>query len=180
MHLWHDIPIGDEAPNQLNVIVEVPRGSTMKYKLDKELGILRVSHVLYPPVPYPGNYGFIPRTLDDDGDPLDMMIVMRGNPVCPLSLCQVRPIGLVNMSDEEQNDDKVLCVMQDDPVYGHYEGFEALPEYDQQELRWFFKEYQRMTHEEVEVKEIEGIERAYEVIRRCMEAYAKKFDSAKS
>jgi inorganic pyrophosphatase len=99
----------------------------MKYKLDKELGILRVSHMLYPPVPYPGNYGFIPQTLDDDGDPLDMMIVMRGNPVSPLSLCQVCPISLVKMSDEEQNDDKVLCMMRDDPIYGRYGRFEALP-----------------------------------------------------
>ncbi|MDQ4147060.1 MAG: inorganic diphosphatase [Pseudomonadota bacterium] len=176
MNHWHDIPIGDKAPDEFNVIIEVPRYSTIKYTLDQELGLLRVSHGIYPPVPYPGNYGFIPQTLDDDGDPLGMMLVMRA-PVSPLTLCRVRPIGVVNMSDEEQSDDKVLCVMLDDPVYAPYERFDALPQYEQEELRWFFKEYQRMMHAEVEVKEIEGVEYARKVIKRCMEKYTEKYAS---
>lgn len=173
IHPWHDIPVGANAPEEINVIIEVPRHSTIKYELDKEFGIMRVSHVLYPPVPYPGNYGFVPQTLDHDGDPLDMMVIMR-DPVSPMGLCLVRPIGVVNMQDAGENDDKILCVMLDDPIYATYGSFAELPEYEKQELHWFFEEYQRMMHKEVEVTEIAGPEAAREAIRRSMELYQKE------
>lgn len=140
MHPWHDISVGEDAPKTINVATEVPRHSTVKYELDKTRGIMRISHVLYPPVPYPGTYGFIPQTLDEDGDSLDMMIVMRDK-VSSLTLCEVCPIGVVNMTDEGLNDDKIICVLLDDPIYDSFESFEALPDYERQELRWFFEEY---------------------------------------
>ena len=179
LHPWHDIPIGDEAPHRVNTVVEVPRHSTVKYELDQQFGIMRISHVLYPPVPYPGNYGFIPQTLDEDGDPLDMMVIMR-DPVSPMTLCRVRPIGVVNMKDEGQNDDKVLCVLLEDPIYAPYESFGALPEYEQHELRWFFEEYQRMMHDEVTVEEIGGVDAACGVVERCMKRYQEKHGGASS
>lgn len=135
---------------------------------------MRISHVLYPPVPYPGNYGFFPQTLDEDGDPLDLLVVMR-DPVSPLTLCPVRPIGIVNMTDEGKNDDKIICTLVDDPVYDGYESFEALPDYEQKELRWFFAEYQRMMHEEVDVENIGGRDQAHDVIERCIKNYDERF-----
>ena len=179
LHPWHDIPVGDDAPHRINTLIEVPLRSTIKYELDQELGIMRISHVLYPPVPYPGNYGFIPQTLDEDGDPLDMMLIMR-DPVSPMTLCQARPIGVVNMTDEDKNDDKVLCVLIDDPIYASYESFEALPEYEQQELQWFFGEYQRLMHDEVKVEGIGGAEDARTVVERCMKLYREKHSNSSS
>lgn len=178
MHPWHDISVGDDAPKTINVVTEVPRHSTVKYELDKTHGIMSISHVLYPPVPYPGNYGFIPQTLDEDGDSLDMMIVMRDK-VSPLTLCEVRPIGVVNMTDEGLNDDKIICVLLDDPIYDSFESFEALPDYERQELRWFFEEYQKAAHDEVEVKDIEGVDAARDVIEDCIKLYKEKFGDKK-
>ena len=174
MHPWHDISVGDDAPEQVNAVTEIPLGSTIKYELDKTLGILRVSYVLYPPVPYPGNYGFIPQTLDEDGDPLDTIVVMR-DPVNPLTLCRARPIGIVNMSDEGKNDDKIICVLVDDPVYDPYAEFGELPEYEQKKLHWFFEEYQKANHDEVTVKDIEGADAAHDSIQSCMKRYQEAF-----
>lgn len=169
-HPMHDIPVGHDPPKILNAVIEVPLGSTVKYELDEDLGMIRISHMLYPPVPYPGNYGFIPQTLDEDDDPLDMMVVMRTE-VSPLSIATVRPIGLVDMHDEGEKDSKVLCVLVDDPVYSPYETFEELPEYERQEIEWFFEEYQKATHEEVEVEAVLGRDAAYESVERCMARY---------
>jgi inorganic pyrophosphatase len=174
VHPWHNIPLGDNAPEQVNAVIEVPLGSTIKYELDKTLGLVRISHVLYPPVPYPGNYGFLPQTLDKDGDPLDMIVVMR-DPVSPLTLCTVRPIGIVNMEDNGENDDKIICVLIDDPVYENYKSLEALPDYEQEELSWFFGEYQKATHDEVEVKGLDGVDAARSVIEECAALYKENF-----
>lgn len=179
MHPWHDIPTGDDAPHQVNAVVEVPARSTVKYALDKHLGIMRVSYVLYPPVPYPGNYGFIPRTLDDDGDPLDMIVVMR-EPVAPMSVCAVRPIGVVDMKDRGEIDAKVLCVMLDDPVYAPYEDFAALPDYEQHKLQWFFEEYQRTTYDDLEVGPIEDRAAAEATIGRCMAQYEREHGAGRN
>lgn len=175
MHPWHDVPLGDDAPDTATAIIEVPRESRIKYELDKELGLIRISHALYPPVPYPGNYGFFPRTLDDDGDPLDVLVVMR-DPVSPLTLVPVRPIGVVRMTDGDARDDKVLCVMVDDPVYAEYGSFEDLPDYERKTIGWFFEEYQDVTRDAVEVASIAGVEEACEDIRRCAKQYRDRFE----
>lgn len=174
VHPWHNIPAGNDAPEKVHVVVEVPLGSTIKYELDKRHGLIKISHVLYPPVPYPGNYGFIPRSLDEDGDPLDAIVIMR-DAVSPLTLCTVRPVGVVNMEDSGENDDKIICVLLDDPVYDPYESFEALPEYERKELEWFFEEYQKAAHDAVSVKSIEGKDKAHEVIKRCLKLYEENF-----
>ena len=175
LHPWHDLRLGDGAPESLTGVIEVPRKSTIKYELCKDTGLIRISHVLYPPVPYPGNYGFFPRTLDEDGDPLDMMVIMR-DAVAPLTLCDVRPIGVVEMTDGGENDDKVLCVLRRDPIYDPYEDFDGLPEYERDELMWFFTEYQKASHDELEVKGINGRDAAHRVIRRCIDNYHEVFD----
>ena len=104
-HPWHDVPIGDEVPEEFTTLIEIPKGSRVKYELDKETGLLKVDRILYSSVHYPANYGFIPRTLGDDGDPLDVLVLMQ-EPVQPLSLVVVRPIGMMHMIDDGENDER--------------------------------------------------------------------------
>lgn len=176
MNPWHNVPLGARAPDQATAVVEVPRESRIKYELDKTLGLIRISHALYPPVPYPGNYGFFPQTLDDDGDPLDLLVVMR-DPVSPLTLVEVRPLGVVRMKDGGRRDDKVLCAMVDDPIYRGYASFEDLPDYERRTIEWFFEEYQDLTRDAVEVASIAGVDEACEDIRRCARQYQERFGS---
>src|SRR5438105_4116926 len=116
MNYWHDVPIGPNAPDEVNAIIEIPRGSRNKYELDKETGLFRFDRLLYSAVHYPGDYGFIPRTLADDGDPLDVL-VMTTEPTFPGCLVVVRPVGVFVMTDEKGRDEKVLCVPVHDPLY---------------------------------------------------------------
>ena len=125
-HPWHDVPIGADVPEEFNVVVEIPKGSKVKYELDKETGMLLVDRVLYSSVVYPSNYGFIPRTLGDDDDPLDMLVMMQ-EPVHPLSILRVKPIGMMPMVDYGENDEKIICVHLDDPEYRNYEHYNDLP-----------------------------------------------------
>ena len=172
MHPWHDIPLGDPAQD-LRVVIEVPRNTTTKYELDKELGVLNVNRILSPPVTYPANYGFVPRTLDEDGDPLDALVLMQ-NAVVPLSVVRAKPIGVVRFKDQGESDDKLICVHIDDPMTAAYESVEALPEYQRDELKWFFEGY-KGRQDGAEVKGFEGVEEAREVIRACLERYKKRF-----
>src|SRR5215213_8260807 len=109
-HPWHDISIGEDAPETFNVVIEVPYGSKVKYELDKDSGHLKVDRVLYSSMVYPANYGFIPQTLAEDEDPLDALVLMQA-PVEPLSILEVRPIGMLNMVDEGENDENIVCVL---------------------------------------------------------------------
>ena len=177
MNLWHHVPIGDDAPDTFTAVVEVPLGSRIKYELDKQLGLLRVSHALNPPVSYPGNYGFVPQTLDEDGDPLDLLVIMR-DPVNPLTLLHARPLGVVHMEDEDKRDDKILCVLVNDPIYAEYESFDDLPDYERKNLTWFFEEYQDYTHDEVDVKGVSGIKDACQIITDCRARYLERFGQA--
>jgi inorganic pyrophosphatase len=113
---WHDIPLGDRIPDQVPAVVEVPKGSKNKYELDKDTGMLRVDRVLFSAVHYPAIYGFIPRTFCDDDDPLDILILGQ-EAVYPLAILDTRPIGLLKMTDQGQEDDKIIAVHVNDPDY---------------------------------------------------------------
>lgn len=126
VHPWHDVPIGDKAPQEVTAIVEIAKGSKVKYELDKNLGMLRVDRILYSSVVYPANYGFLPRTLGDDEDPLDVLILMQ-EPVDNLSILRVRPIGMMAMLDQGQNDEKIISVHLDDPEYRAFAHIQELP-----------------------------------------------------
>ncbi|MCA9417077.1 MAG: inorganic diphosphatase, partial [Candidatus Omnitrophica bacterium] len=126
VHPWHDVPIGDNSPNEIIAIVEIAKGSKVKYELDKDLGMLKVDRILYSSVVYPANYGFIPRTLGDDDDPLDVLILMQ-EPVDNLSILRVRPIGMMAMLDQGQNDEKIISVHLDDPEYRSFAHIQELP-----------------------------------------------------
>jgi inorganic pyrophosphatase len=173
-HPWHDIPIGDEAPDEFNVVIEVSKGSKVKYEIDKETGLLKVDRILYSSVVYPENYGFIPQTLADDDDPLDVLVLMQ-QPVLPLSILKVRPIGLLPMVDEGENDENIICVHVDDPVYKGYSNVNEFPEHQLREMQQFFMEYKKLEEKEVSVGDVSGPEEAVEYIRRSIEQYKEHF-----
>ncbi|MEM6328582.1 MAG: inorganic diphosphatase, partial [Bacteroidota bacterium] len=116
MHPWHDIPTGKNPAEAFNAVIEIPKGGTIKYELDKRSGLLRLDRVLYSSVYYPANYGFIPRTLGDDGDALDVLVLMS-EPVDPLTLIRAHPLGMLPMQDEAGGDEKILAVCPDDPGF---------------------------------------------------------------
>lgn len=171
-HPWHDVPIGGDAPDEFNVIVEIPKGSKVKYELDKKTGLLLVDRVLYSSVVYPSNYGFIPRTLGDDDDPLDMLIMMQ-EPVQPLSILRAKPIGMMPMVDDGENDEKVICVHLDDPEYRNYEHYDELPKHRTDELQRFFQDYKALENKEVSVGEVLGPGKARDTLMHAIELYEK-------
>ena len=175
IHPWHDIPLGDNAPEEVRAVIEVPGGDTTKYELDPELGLISVNRVLHPPIPYPTNYGFLPQTLDDDGDPLDVLVMMQ-NPVMPLSVLRARPIGIFKMTDNGETDDKLICVHIDDPMYSDYQEVNDLPAYERDELKWFFESYKGAMQKGVDVEDFQGKEAAHEAVERCRKLYEEKFD----
>ncbi|MFQ5568906.1 MAG: inorganic diphosphatase [Rhodothermales bacterium] len=172
-HAWHDVSIGAEAPETFTAVVEIPKGSKVKYELDKETGLLRVDRVLYSSVIYPANYGFIPQTYGDDNDPLDVLVLMQ-EPVLPLSLLRARPIGMMQMIDQGQSDEKIICVHLDDPaVNGLYHIWE-LPEHALLELRRFFLDYKLLEEKEVDVQDFLGPDKARTIVKRAMERYVEE------
>ena len=173
-HPWHDIPIGDAAPEEFPTLIEIPKGSKVKYELDKETGLLKVDRILYSSVIYPANYGFIPRTLGDDGDPLDVLVLMQ-EPVQALSLLQARPIGMMHMVDEGENDEKIICVPIEDPEYRVYEHHGELPEHRMAELRRFFQDYKVLEGKEVNVGDFSDPDEAKDAVRHAMRLYQEHF-----
>src|SRR6476469_10068414 len=131
---WHDVEIGPEAPDVVQAIIEIPKGSKAKYELDKNAGILRLDRVLYSSVHYPANYGFIPRTLGDDHDPLDILVLSQIE-IQPLCIVRAKVIGVMRMVDSGEGDDKVLAVAADDISVNYIDSIEQLPPHFNSELR---------------------------------------------
>jgi inorganic pyrophosphatase len=171
MHPWHDYPI-DEATiaDHFPAIIEVPMGSKNKYELDKESGLLRLDRVLYSAVFYPANYGFVPRTYCDDGDPLDVLVFGQ-EPVHPLTIVDVRAIGVMQMRDEKGIDDKLLTVCIGDPAFADYVDFRELPTHVVREMRRFFQDYKTLEGKEVEVMAPLGPDYALRILRDALAAY---------
>jgi inorganic pyrophosphatase len=172
MHPVHDIEVPADIAEFVPALIEIPRGSHLKYEIDKPTGLLRLDRVLYSAVHYPANYGFIPRTHADDGDPLDILVLMQ-EPVEPLTIVRARPLGGLRMVDEKGGDDKIIGVCIDDPAYAHYGSVKELPPHIMRELDRFFRDYKVLEgkQEEVEVGELYGQDRALEVIRAARAAY---------
>ena len=173
MHPWHDIPVDEaEIETHLPVVVEIPAGSKNKYELDKATGILKLDRVLYSSVHYPANYGFIPRSYCDDGDPLDVLVLGQ-EPVHPLTLMYVRPIGVMHMRDQGKADDKILAVAANDPVVNHIHELDEAPPHSMTEIHRFFLDYKVLEEKEVVVDPFEGREKALAVIRQAFRDYEK-------
>jgi inorganic pyrophosphatase len=173
-HPWHDISPGDKSPRIVNAIVEIPRDSQQKYELDKESGILKLDRFLYSAVYYPGDYGFIPQTLWEDGDPMDI-IILTNKPVYPLTLVSARVIGVIRMIDENELDDKIIGVYDSDPRYSEYNSLKNIPKHVIAELKHFFETYKelQLQGEKATVPQILDRESAWKDIEISEEKYRK-------
>ncbi len=171
MHAWHDIVVdGDKVTHQFPAVIEIPKGSKNKYELDKASGMLRLDRVLYGAVHYPANYGFIPRTFCDDGDPLDVLVLGQ-EPVHPLTLVLARAIGVMRMSDEGKADDKIIAVNLHDPAVCEVRDHRHLPHFVMAEIQKFFEEYKTLEKKEVAIDDILGAEDAAAIIREALDLY---------
>jgi inorganic pyrophosphatase len=171
MHPWHDAYVDDaQIATAFPVVVEIPKGSTNKYELDKETGLLRLDRVLYSAVHYPADYGFIPRTYCDDGDPLDVL-VLGNEPVYPLTIVEARAVGVMRMRDEKGIDDKIVAVSVRDPSVADYTDKAQLPPHVLRQVRRFFEDYKVLEHKQVVVEELLGPEEALAIIREALELY---------
>ncbi len=175
---WHDVELGDETPELVPAIIEVPKGSKTKYELDKATGMIRVDRILYSSVQYPANYGFIPRTYCEDHDPLDVLVLGQ-EPVAPLSIMRAKPIGLMKMLDHGEADDKIIAVHADDPEYAHYESIDELPPHRMTEVKRFFEDYKVLEEKNVVVEDFFGKKEALQTILTSMNQYKKEFKSKK-
>lgn len=169
MHPWHDLPTGDPE-SCFHVVIEVPKGGTVKYELDKRSGLLRVDRVLYSAVHYPANYGFIPRSLGDDEDPLDVLVIMD-QPVAPLSVLRARVIGALPMIDDKGRDEKILAVCCDDPGYAHLRELKDLPSHLRHQFDRFFQDYKTLEEKEVQTFDFFTREEAISVIEDAIQRY---------
>lgn len=171
VHPWHDLPNpAVQLEEGFNVVIEIPKGSRVKYELDKPSGLLRVDRVLYSAVHYPANYGFLPRSYCDDEDPLDVL-VLGNEPVQPLSMMRARAIGVMHMEDQGQQDDKVIAVHVHDPAFEEYAEIDELPRHTMREIQRFFKDYKTLENKAVKVEEMAGAAEAVRVVREALELY---------
>ncbi len=165
-----ELPVGDNTPEVVNAVIEIPADGVNKYEYDKKLHVFRLDRNLYSPVHYPGDYGFIPSTLSDDGDPLDVL-VLAAEPVYPLTLVKARPIGLMTMMDQDELDYKIIAVGVHDPEYNTYHDVRELPQHRLAVIRRFFEDYKALENKRVVVDDISPAIEAIPVIEKALNVY---------
>ena len=174
LHPWHGVSYGEKAPRIVNAVVEIPQGSRCKYEIDKGSGLLKLDRVIYSSFYYPVNYGFIPQTYGDDKDPLDILVI-TSLPIQPLTLMEAKVIGVMEMIDSGDADDKIISVANNDPGVNHYNNIEELPPHFFNELRHFFEEYKALEKKTVKVADLGDKAKALEIIQDAIHAYKEKF-----
>lgn len=170
MNIWHDISDKRIQPENFTAVIEIPKGGKNKYEMDKETGLLCLDRVLYTATHYPANYGFIPRTFADDGDPLDVLVMCQES-IVPMTLVQCYPIGVVKMVDGEDIDEKIIAVPFRDPSLSCYKDISELPKHTFDEIQHFFTVYKSLEGKNTAVKEVLGREDAIVIIKHCIEEY---------
>ena len=173
MHPWHDVELGDAIEQSFRAVIEIPKGSKVKYELDKHTGLLSVDRVLYSAVHYPANYGFLPQTYCLDNDPLDVLVLGQ-EPVVPLCIVRAKAIGIMTMVDDKGPDDKVIAIHADDPEYAHYRDISELSAHRLRELERFFLDYKVLEHKAVTVGDLRGPADAEKAIREAADLYRRK------
>lgn len=173
IHPWHDITPGEHLPSEFNAVIEIPFGSSVKYELDKQSGLIKLDRVLYSAVYYPANYGFIPQTLAEDDDPLDVLVFCQ-EPVVPLTLINARTVGLMTMIDAGKKDHKIIAVATQDPEFNSYREAAEMPEHRLLMLRRFFQDYKMLEGKKVEVNEFQPAAAAFPVIEDALHRYSQQ------
>jgi inorganic pyrophosphatase len=169
------LQIGDKAPEQVNVFIEIPKDSSIKYELDKETGVVMVDRFLYTAMAYPFNYGFVPETLAEDGDPIDIM-VLTDKTLAPGVMIPAKIIGMLEMEDEAGIDTKIVAVppVKIDPFFGVYEDVHDIPEALKNKMKHFYENYKTLEPGKwVKLKDWKAKETAVEAVTKSMEAYKK-------
>jgi inorganic pyrophosphatase len=173
-HPWHEVSIGDDPPEYVNGIIEIPKGSRAKYEIDKDSGLIKLDRVIYASMYYPLNYGFIPQTLGEDHDPLDI-VVLTQVAVVPRCLIPSKVIGVMRMIDRGEADDKIIAVALQDASVSHIDDVSKLPEYFKVELKHFFENYKALENKKVVVDEFQSKEKAMEIITTSISFYRTHF-----
>ncbi len=173
-NIWHNVSPKRISPEDFLCVVEISKGSKKKYELDKETGYIILDRILYTSTHYPANYGFIPRTLGDDNDPLDVLLICA-EPLEPLTLVRAYPIGVIKMIDNGRNDEKIIAIPYNDPNYNQYRDIDALPPHVFNEMKHFFTVYKNLEHKETAVDEVSGKEEAIRIIKNSIDNYIENF-----
>ena len=175
MNIWHDINPNRIKSTDFISVVEITKGSKKKYELDKETGFLILDRILYTSTHYPANYGFIPRTLADDGDPVDVLILTTED-IDPLVLVKCYPIGVITMMDGGKKDEKIIAIPFDDPNYNTYKDISNLPRHIFEEMKHFFSTYKQLEGKTTAVDEVQDFNAAVKIIENCIENYKDKYE----
>jgi inorganic pyrophosphatase len=173
-HPWHSVSPGESAPQVVNAVIEIPQGSRSKYEVDKESGLLKLDRVIYSSFHYPINYGFIPQTLGQDGDPLDILVLCSQS-IQPLCLVHATVIGNMQMIDQGTQDDKIIAVAAKDPSVNHIKNMNELPQHFLLELKNYFEQYKVLENKKVEIDNFQNKDAALVIIREAIDFYKEKF-----
>ncbi len=174
MNLWHDIPRGEDLTQELNVIIEIPRGSLNKYEIDKESGLIALDRVSHTGQTFPFDYGFVPQTLWEDGDALDV-IVLTTEPLFPGILVHVRPVAIMHMNDSGDSDDKVIGVPVNDPRWAQVKDINDVNPHTLKVIQHFYENYKKLQNKVVTVSGFEGKDAAQKAVQKSVKLYSEKF-----
>jgi inorganic pyrophosphatase len=172
LHPWHEVSAGKNPPQYVNGVIEIPKGSRAKYEVDKESGLIKLDRVIYASMYYPLNYGFIPQTLGEDNDPLDIVVLTQVS-VVPLCLIPSKVIGVMQMIDRGEADEKIIAVAEQDPSVSHIDNVDDLPDHLLSELRHFFENYKTLENKKVVINKFLSKEEAFSIIAASVSHYRK-------
>ncbi len=174
MNIWHDIDPSRITAEEFVAVIEISKGSKLKYELDKETGMLQLDRILYTSTHYPANYGFIPRTYADDNDPLDVLVLCSEH-IYPMTIVKCYPIGMITMIDSGSRDEKIIAIPKNDPIYNRYTDISELPSHMFEEMKHFFSVYKMLENKSTIVDDIKGRSIAIETISAAISSYNKKY-----
>jgi len=178
-HPWHSVSPGENLPEYVNAIIEIPKGSKAKYEIDKDSNLIKLDRVLFSSVMYPANYGFIPQTYCDDNDPLDILVLCSVD-VYPLSIIEAKVIGVMHMVDNGEQDDKIIAVAKNDMSVNYINDLAELPPHTMKEIVKFFQDYKALEEKKVTIEHLLGVRYAHKVIQESLVLYDQKFRNNKS